>query len=117
MNENNPGTDNSANTNGTTGSNGNGNETRNFSGQAGASQPGRTEEFTVSGDDIMARLRQLIEEGNARRIILRKPDGQTLLEIPLTAGVIGVALLPIYAAIGAAVALAANLTIVVEKKQ
>jgi hypothetical protein len=119
MNEKNPGTDNSANTNGTTGSNGNGNgnETRNFSGQPGASQPGRTEEFTVSGDDIMARLRQLIEEGNARRIILRKPDGQTLLEIPLTAGVIGVALLPIYAAIGAAVALAANLTIVVEKKQ
>lgn len=117
MNEHNSSTDNSANTNGTTGSNGKGNETRNFSGQAGASQPGRTEEFTVSGDDIMARLRQLIEEGNARRIILRKPDGQTLLEFPLTAGVIGVALLPVYAAIGAAVALAANLTIVVEKKQ
>jgi hypothetical protein len=115
MNEQNSGTDNSANTNGTTGSNGS--ETRNFSGQGGASQTGRTEEFTVSGDDIMARVRQLIEEGNARRIILRKPDGQTLLEIPLTAGVIGVALLPIYAAIGAAVALAANLTIVVEKKQ
>ena len=117
MNENNPGMDNSANANGTVGSNGNGSETRNFSGQGSASQPGRTEEFTVSGDDIMARLRQLIEEGNARRIILRKPDGQTLLEFPLTAGVIGVALLPVYAAIGAAVALAANITIVVEKKQ
>lgn len=117
MNENNSGMDNSANPNGTAGSNGNGGETRNFSGQTGTAQTGRTEEFTVSGDDIMARVRQLIEEGNARRIILRKPDGQTLLEIPLTAGVIGVALLPIYAAIGAAVALAANLTIVVEKKQ
>jgi hypothetical protein len=115
MNDNNPGMDNSAGTNGSTGSNGS--ETRNFSGQGSASQPGRTEEFTVSGDDIMARLRQLIEEGNARRIILRKPDGQTLLEFPLTAGVIGVALLPVYAAIGAAVALAANITIVVEKKQ
>ena len=115
MNENNPGIDNSANTNGTAGSNGS--ETRNFSGQTGAAQTGRTEEFTVSGDDIMARLRQLIEEGNARRVVLRKPDGQTLLEFPLTAGVIGVALLPVYAAIGAAVALAANITIVVEKKQ
>jgi hypothetical protein len=115
MNDNNFGSDNSTDSNSTNG----GSETRNFSGQpdTGAPPSGRTEEFTVSGDDIMARLRQLIEEGNARRIILRKPDGQTLLEFPLTAGVIGVALLPIYAAVGAAVALAANLTIVVEKKQ
>lgn len=75
-----------------------------------------TEEFRLSGEDIMSKVRQLIEEGNARRIIVRNADGHNLIEIPLTFGVVGAALLPIYAALGAAVALAANLTIVVEKR-
>lgn len=76
----------------------------------------RTEEFKLNGDDIMSKLRELIEEGNARRIIIRGADGHNLIEFPMTAGVIGVALVPVYAALGAAVALAANLTIVVEKR-
>ncbi len=75
-----------------------------------------TEEFKLTGDDILTKIKELVDEGNARRIILRNPDGHNLLEIPLTAGVLGAALLPVYAAVGAAVALAANLTIVVEKR-
>lgn len=76
----------------------------------------RTEEFKLSGEDIMGRIKELVEEGNTRRIILRNAEGHNLIEFPLTAGVIGAALLPVYAAIGAAVALAANLTIIVEKR-
>lgn len=86
-------------------------------GTAGATSSGtRTEEFKLSGEDILGKVRQIVEEGNARRIIVRNADGHNLIEFPLTAGVIGAALLPIYAALGAAVALAANLTIVVEKR-
>lgn len=76
----------------------------------------RTEEFKLNGEDIMGKIRELVEEGNARRIIVRNADGHNLIEFPLTAGVLGAALLPMYAALGAAVALAANLTIVVEKR-
>ncbi|HEY0070949.1 MAG TPA: DUF4342 domain-containing protein [Chloroflexia bacterium] len=76
----------------------------------------RTEEFKLSGDDIMGKVREIIEEGNARRIILRNAEGHNLIEIPLTVGLVGAALLPVYAALGAAVALAVNLTIVVEKR-
>lgn len=76
----------------------------------------RTEEFKLSGDDIMAKLRELIDEGNARRIILRNNEGQNIIEIPLTVGLVGAALLPVYAALGAAVALAVNWTIIVEKR-
>ncbi|HEX8598411.1 MAG TPA: DUF4342 domain-containing protein [Chloroflexia bacterium] len=76
----------------------------------------RTEEFKLSGDDIVGKIREIIEEGNARRIILRNAEGHNLIEIPLTVGLVGAALLPVYAALGAAVALAVNLTIVVEKR-
>lgn len=86
-------------------------------GAAGATSSGpRTEEFKLSGEDIMSKVKQIVEEGNARRIILRNADGHNLIEFPLTAGVLGAALLPVWAALGAAVALAANLSIVVEKR-
>ena len=101
--------------------NGNGsqsNETYNQGGTGGTATDGgtRTEEFKLSGDDIVGKIREIIEEGNARRIILRNAEGHNLIEIPLTVGLVGAALLPIYAALGAAVALAVNLTIVVEKR-
>ena len=76
----------------------------------------RTEEFQVSGEELLAKIRQLIHEGNVRRIVIRNTDGQTLAEFPLSAGVIGVILLPVWAAIGAIAALAADLTIVVERR-
>lgn len=100
--------------------NGNGNSNQSdetFSTGGTATATGtRTEEFKISGEDIMAKIREIIEEGNARRIILRNADGHNLIEVPLAVGLVGAALLPIYAALGAAVALAANLTIVVEKR-
>ena len=75
----------------------------------------RTEEFQVNGEALVAKVRELIHAGNVRRIILKNEAGQTLVEIPLTLGVVGAVLLPVWAAIGAIAALAARLTIVVEK--
>lgn len=74
-----------------------------------------TEEFKISGEKVLETLRRLVREGNVRRIILKHDDGRTLIEIPLTLGVIGTALLPVWAAVGAIAALVANLTIAVEK--
>jgi hypothetical protein len=74
-----------------------------------------TEEFKVSGDAVVAKIKELVHAGNIRRIIIKNEEGQTLIEIPLTIGVVGVILLPVWAAIGAIAALAVRLTIVVEK--
>ncbi len=76
----------------------------------------RTQEFTLNGDEVVAKVKELIREGNIRRISIKNEDGRTMLEIPLTLGLIGAALLPVLAAIGAATALATRCTIVVERE-
>ena len=75
----------------------------------------RTQEFHVNGEDVIARIKALVHEGNIRRITLKNEEGKTLIEIPLTVGVVGAVLLPVWAALGAIAALATKLTIVVEK--
>jgi Domain of unknown function (DUF4342) len=77
----------------------------------------RTEEFTLNGDEVIAKVKELVREGNIRRIIIKNEDGRTMLEVPLTIGLIGAALLPVFAAIGAAAALATRCTIVVERDE
>lgn len=74
-----------------------------------------TEEFRVSGDALLSKVKALVREGNIRRITIKNDEGRTLVEIPLTLGVIGTALLPVWAAIGAIAALVANLTLTVER--
>jgi hypothetical protein len=78
-------------------------------------QSRRTQEFTLNGDEVVAKVRELIHEGNIRRITIKNEEGRTMLEVPLTLGLIGAALLPVLAAIGAAAALATRCTIVVER--
>ena len=73
------------------------------------------QEFTLNGDEVVAKVRELLHEGNIRRIIIKSEDGRTMLEVPLTLGLIGAALLPVLAAIGAAAALATRCTLVVER--
>ena len=73
------------------------------------------EEFQVSGERVVEKIKELIREGNVRRITLKNEKGETLIEIPLTIGVIGTVLLPVWAGIGAIAALVANLTISAEK--
>ena len=82
-----------------------------------ASTPDMIQEFKLTGDSVLNKLKELVHEGNVRKIIVRHPDGRTLVEFPLTAGVVGALLLPMWAALGAIVALAADMTIVVERKE
>jgi Domain of unknown function (DUF4342) len=78
---------------------------------------GTTEEHKVSGEGLVGRVRELIHQGNIRRIIVKNDKGQTLLEIPLTFGLVGAALMPVLVALGSIAALAAEYTLVVEKKE
>ena len=75
----------------------------------------RTEEFKLNGGEIINKIKELIHEGNIRRIILKNEEGRTFIEIPLTVGLVGVALAPILAAVGAIAALVSKMTLVVEK--
>jgi len=74
------------------------------------------ESFKVTGDEILTKVKEIIKEGNARRIIIKNDKDETIIEFPLTIGAIGVVLAPLYAAIGTLAALAMDCTIVVEKK-
>jgi CBS domain-containing protein len=75
------------------------------------------EEYTVSSDNLIERVKELLHEGNVTRIIVKNEKGDVLLEIPATIGVIGVVLAPWLAALGAIAALATNCKIVVEKRE
>jgi len=76
----------------------------------------KREEFKVSGEKILEKVKELIKEGNVRRIIIINEKGETLMELPLTFAVVGTALAPVLAAVGALAALIANCTLVVERK-
>jgi hypothetical protein len=75
----------------------------------------QTSEFRVRGENLVAKIKEVLHEGNVRRIIIKNEEGRTLLEVPLTLGVVGAVLAPVWAALGALAALAADLRIVVEK--
>lgn len=76
-----------------------------------------SEEFRVNGEEPIAKIKQLIHESNIRRIIIKDKDGKTVMEIPLTIGVVGVLLAPTLAAVGAIAALLTEATVVVEKTE
>ncbi len=74
------------------------------------------ESFRVNGQQLVDKIKEVVKEGNARRILIQNEQGETILEIPLTIAVIGTLLVPVIAAVSALAALAVNYTIVVEKK-
>ncbi len=75
----------------------------------------RTEEFRVNGEQLLAKVKELLHEGNIRRVIIKDKEGKTLVEFPMTFGVVGALLAPSLAALGAVAALVSEATIVVEK--
>lgn len=76
-----------------------------------------TEEHQVRGENLVSKIKEIIHEGNVRRISIRDESGKELIEIPLTIGVVGTLLLPAWAAIGAIAALVTNCSIVVEREE
>ena len=85
---------------------------------AAESEPGEPQREThrVSGDRLLETVKKIVREGNARRIVIRNEEDRVLLEFPLSAGVVGAALLPMWAAIGAVAALVGNCSIEVERR-
>jgi hypothetical protein len=77
----------------------------------------RTEEFHVDGEELLAKIKNLVKEGNIRRIIIKNKEGKIVFEIPLTFGVVGALIAPQLAAIGAIAALLTEATVVVEKTE
>jgi len=74
----------------------------------------KSEELHVTGSELLDKVKELLREGNIRRIVI-KQDGNTLIELPLTIAAVGVVLAPVLAAVGAFAALASNCSIVVER--
>jgi len=74
-----------------------------------------TEEFKVSGEELLSKVKELAREGNIRRVIIKNEKGRTLIDVPLTLGVVGVLLAPQLAAVGAIAALLTRGTLVVER--
>lgn len=81
------------------------------------SEPFRTEEFSVNGEQLLAKVKELLREGNIRRVIIKDKSGKVLVEFPLTIGVVGAVLAPTLAAVGAVAAFVSEATIVVEKTE
>ena len=76
----------------------------------------KTEKFEVRGEDVTEKIKELIKEGNVRKITVTSKEGKTIAEFPLTIGVVGVIIAPVLAAIGAITALVTECTISVERK-
>jgi hypothetical protein len=75
----------------------------------------KTEEYKVNGEDLMAKIKAIIREGNARKVTIKDKDDKEILSFPLTIGVVGIALAPVFAAVATITALATECTIVVER--
>ena len=75
----------------------------------------KTEEFKIDGDQLVAKIKELIKEGNIRRVIIKNEEGRTMIELPLTLGLVGTIVAPQLAALGAIAVLIGHGTLVVEK--
>lgn len=76
-----------------------------------------TETFELKGEDLVKKVKELIHEGNVRRIIIKNKEGKTLIEFPLTFGVVGALIAPVLAAVGAIAALVSECSITVEREE
>jgi hypothetical protein len=77
----------------------------------------RREEYKVKGEKIVAKIKELLHEGNVRHVVIKNDEGKTLIEFPVTVGVAGALFVPVWAAIGALAALVTNCSIEVEREQ
>ena len=88
-----------------------------FCHSCGATLPRVTrEEFSVSADNLVEKVKQLVHEGNVTRIIVKGEKGETLVDLPVTIGVVGILLAPLLAAVGVIAAIATKCVIVVERE-
>ena len=79
------------------------------------SNTNNTEEIKIQGEHLMAKVKDIIREGNARKIMIKDKDGKEIFSFPVTAGVVGIVLAPAFAAVGVIAAVATECTIVIER--
>jgi len=84
-------------------------------GTANGEEGGGRDRFRVAGDKVVSTIRQLIREGNVRHVVIKNDEGQTLIEFPVSIGVAGAVLVPVWAAVGAIAAVVTKCTIEVER--
>jgi hypothetical protein len=77
--------------------------------------PTTTERYRMTGEEMIAQVKKIVHEGNVRRVLIKNPEGHIIVEFPLTVGVVGAALAPMWAAVGAVVAIVTECTVEVEK--
>jgi len=77
----------------------------------------RKEKYRIAGEKLVSKVKELIREGNVRRITIKNDEDKTLIEIPLTFGVVGAAIFPVWAAVGAIAALVTDCSIEVERHE
>lgn len=77
----------------------------------------KSESFNINGEDLLKKIKQLVEEGNIRRITIKDKNGKELMNFPLTVGVVGALLAPVLAAVGAVAALVTECTVTVEREE
>lgn len=77
----------------------------------------KQEEFIIDGEKIVEKVKELIKEGNVTRVIIKDRDDKVLVEFPVTIGVVGVVLAPMFAAIGAVTALVTECKLVVVRRE
>jgi hypothetical protein len=77
----------------------------------------RTQTLKVTGEKLLGTVKAIVHQGNIRRITIKDPEGRPIIEIPLTVGVVGAVLVPVWVAVGAIAALAADYTLVIEKAE
>jgi len=79
------------------------------------SDTNKTEEFKISGEDLLAKIKSIVKEGNARKITIKGKENNEILSFPVTVGVAGLVLAPVFAAVATIAALATECTIVIER--
>ena len=82
-----------------------------------AQEGGGRERYKVAGEKLLSKVKELLQEGNIRRITIKNDEDKTLIEIPLTIGVVGAAIFPVWAAVGAIAALVTDCSIEVERHE
>ena len=75
------------------------------------------ERYKVAGEKLLSKVKELLQQGNIRRITIKNDEDKTLIEIPLTIGVVGAAIFPVWAAVGAIAALVTDCSIEVERHE
>ena len=76
---------------------------------------GFTEELKVEGKELVDTVKRLVHEGNVRRVVVRNPEGRTILDVPVNAGVLGAVVFPMIATLATIAVYAARYTLIIER--